>query len=456
MRPRDWFAGLPTVAKQEFLTNMKSVRLLIMVAILALLVVGSAYGLSGSSSFGTTIDPIVVWVHPSSDSGDNVAVAWVSDPYGRPSAGLPVTFYEPIDQNREENLGTITSDGNGFARLNVGNRTFVRVQAELGAFRTSGVLGFGIPRNFSYQAVQNYDLNDDNVMNDLAIHVMTAAGQPASARIYVNGTFAMATNANGYALVTLHRDAQDVTVEVGADQLNFEVIVQELPASPFGSPDGALFLVAAGFLYLVAPIFAIVITFDAVTKERVQGTLDLLLSRPVSRTGVLLGKFLGAFGAVAVPLTGVNLVGLGVITATSGEMPSGGFAAAFVGLTLLLIAFYVLIQIIFSTLAKTSGTAVLFGVLVWLLFNILYGIVVLVIGFALPSPEARFTLGQVATLGNPSAIYQALIILAAPEGLAGFFGGSSLTVGALGAAAAVWFVILFALAFWTFNRKATE
>jgi len=244
-------------------------------------------------------------------------------------------------------------------------------------------------------------------------------------------------------------------IEVAGEAETFTVFVFEDPfGSLFGTPDATLFFLSAVFLYLIVPIFAIVVTFDAVSKERVQGTLDLLLSRPVSRSGVLLGKFLGSFAAVAFPVTLVNLVGLGVITATSGESPSGGFATAFLGFTLLLIAFYVLLQIIFSTLAKTSGTAVLFGVLLWLLFNLLYNVLTLAIGALLGDPAARFQFQLYAGLGNPSAIYQQLVLLYAPLNLTGFLGGTAIGGDVLGAAAAVWLVVLLVLALWVFERKA--
>ncbi len=224
----------------------------------------------------------------------------------------------------------------------------------------------------------------------------------------------------------------------------------------FGGPDVTLYLIS-GFMAFIGPIFAIVITFDAISKEKVQGTLDLLLSRPVSRTGVLIGKFLGAFGAVAFPLTLVNVAAIAVLGSTSGESPTGGFAAAFLAYSLVLVAMYVLIQLVFSSLAKTSGTAVLFGVLVWLLFGILYSVVTAMISFAIPDAAARHEFGRYSALGSPSTIYSSLISLAYPGDLGRFFGGGT-TLGAevLGAVTVAWFVGLFALALWTFHKKAAE
>jgi ABC-type transport system involved in multi-copper enzyme maturation permease subunit len=141
-----------------------------------------------------------------------------------------------------------------------------------------------------------------------------------------------------------------------------------------------------------------------------------------------------------------------------GRAPAGGFAIAFLGLELLLVAYYVLLQLTLSTLAKTSGTAILFGILAWLSFNVLYPVITLVLSSALSAGnlETQFRFLQVAGLGNPSWIYQQLVAFAAPEARGGAFPGTILGVQTVAVAAGVWFVFLFALAMWTFHRKVAE
>ena len=448
-----FFRGLPQVARQEFLANLKSIRLLIMVAVLALAVVGGSYGLSGGTG-GTNLPALVMWPHPAYEAnGSQMASVFVSDPFGSPRVDVRVTFSTSFRATGD--LGEARTNASGFVRFPVWNRTEVFVTAQTGTVQVgSQITWFPSLVNFTW-ATDQFDFGGDSVRETLAIHVVDRSGAPAEARLSVNGTYVRDVDALGYGRLGLPVGPSDITIEVDTEAQTFPVFVFEDPVgSLFGGPDATLFILSAFFLYLIVPIFAIVVTFDAVSKERVQGTLDLLLSRPVSRSGVLLGKFLGAFAAVAFPVTLVNLVGLGVITATSGESPSGGFATAFLGFTLLLIAFYVLLQIIFSTLAKTGGTAVLFGVLVWLLFNILYNVLTLVVGLLIADPAARFQFGLYAGLGNPSSIYQQLVLLYAPLNLTGFFGGTAIGGDVLGAAAAVWLVVLLVLALWVFERKA--
>ncbi len=452
-----FFRGMPLVARQEFLANLKSIRLIIMVLILALAVVGGSYGLSGGTG-GAGLDPVTVWGHPALEANTTrLAVAFVSDPFGAPLVGRAVEFANEsgIPGEASTVLGTVQTDADGFARLAVGNATFIRMTTTQGQFQAVDRVAFYLPpSNFTFR-LATFDYNEDGIYNDVGVHVLDRSGGPVPASLYVNGTFVKTVDSVGYGRLDLPVGLSNVTIEVAGERAEQTIPVGENPfGSLFGTPDATLYILSAFFLYLIVPIFAIVVTFDAVSKERVQGTLDLLLSRPVSRTGVLLGKFFGSFAAVAFPITAVNAIGIGVITATSGKSPSGGFVAAFFLLTLLLAAFYVLLQLIFSTLAKTSGTAVLFGVLVWLLFNILYSVIVFIGGSLIGDPAARFQFQTYAGLGNPSSIYQQLVALYAPSGFFGFGGGSVLGADVLVPAAVAWLAALLILALWVFERKA--
>jgi hypothetical protein len=126
MRIPAFLRGPYVVARQEFLVNLRSIRHLIMLIVLALLVVGGAYGLGGGlGSGGPSIFPFKAWGHPAiATTGENEAVVWVSDPFGQPLAEREVSFHAFGDEGAEE-LGQSQTDANGFARLLVGNRTEV-------------------------------------------------------------------------------------------------------------------------------------------------------------------------------------------------------------------------------------------------------------------------------------------------------------------------------------------
>ena len=56
------------------------------------------------------------------------------------------------------------------------------------------------------------------------------------------------------------------------------------------------------FIGILMSFFAILFTFDAIAGERARGTLNLIMSNTISRGQVLLGKYLGAFFTLMVPL----------------------------------------------------------------------------------------------------------------------------------------------------------
>ncbi len=447
--------GMPQVALQELLVNLKSVRLIVMALLSALLIVGGAVGFTALSSGFSGVPPIAVWGHPAyAPNGSHVAVVWVSDPYGAPFPDRSVEF---MDMNRTV-IDSRTTDANGFARLDVGREIFVSASVRIGNIGGETGIDFSPTLvNFTIASAQG-DYSRHGRPDGMALSVLDRAGTPVTANVSVNGTSVGSTNQYGYTRFDLPVGPSNMTVEVAGERKTITTYVPDIPGGlPFSTGPDLVLSIIASLSFFIVSIFAIVLSFDAISKERVQGTMDLLLSRPSSRTGVLLGKFLGAFLAVAIPVTLVNLAGIGVITAASGKGPTGGFAAAFLGVSLLLIALYVLIQLIMSTLAKTSGTAVLFGVLIWLLFNFLYTVVTIVVQSTVLAgdPAGAFRFGQVAGLGNPTSICQMLVALAAPQDLSGLF-TTSLDPAMPGAAAVVWFVLLLVLALWTFQKKAAE
>jgi len=429
-----------------------------MILLTALVVVGGSLGFGSVLSSLGGPPPVRAWGHPAwATNGSHIAVIWVSDPFGAPMAGRPVEFSDGGPGRSVIPLGTVQTDSAGFARFDAGSRMQVNASFRIGTFSSETGASFYDPlQNFSVDSLQG-DFSNSGRPSGLALSVLDRAGDPADANVSVNGTLVGAVDGYGYILVNLPVGYSTVTVEVAGENQTYTEFVADTGGSVLsGGPDLVLFLISALSSWLFS-IFAIVLTFDAVAKERVQGTMDLLLSRPASRSGILLGKLLGAFGAIALPITLVNLVGIAAIAAASGKAPTGGYALAFVGGSLLLIAFFVMLNLIFSAYAKTSGTAIMFGFLAWLLLIPMYGLLTQLIGGALLGGNSAgyFRFQQVSGLLNPASVCSLLVSLAAPLGLTQGQ-GVALDPAIVGAAAVVWFVVLLALALLAFHRKAAE
>jgi ABC-type transport system involved in multi-copper enzyme maturation permease subunit len=116
-------------------------------------------------------------------------------------------------------------------------------------------------------------------------------------------------------------------------------------------------------------------------------------------------------------------------------------------------AIFILLQQIFSTLAKTTGTAILAGISIWLFYFLFFGLIILavssIMNYQYNSTEF-IILANRLSLFSPSQIYSYLIIVVSPTGNTTFQG-----IPDWGPVAAnvIWFVVLFVLALEIFRRR---
>jgi ABC-type transport system involved in multi-copper enzyme maturation permease subunit len=102
---------------------------------------------------------------------------------------------------------------------------------------------------------------------------------------------------------------------------------------------------------LLIPIIAIMLGYATISGEAESGALHVVLSYPVRRIEVLMGKFLGlSFVLIFSILVGFGLGGI-VIAATAGADAIGGFLA-FIGVTILLGMLYLSLAIMASSFAN--------------------------------------------------------------------------------------------------------
>ena len=150
-----------------------------------------------------------------------------------------------------------------------------------------------------------------------------------------------------------------VGIDVRAGQSSGNVVYAFFPA-----PD--LLYVVRVVLSLVALLFG----FDQISREREQGTLKLMLSGPVSRARVLLGKWLGNVLSLAVPFLLVTLLGVAVLLLdpdvrfTAGQL---GRLALILALALLYLAFFLSLGMLVSALTRRAATSVIVLLFVWAL-----------------------------------------------------------------------------------------
>lgn len=127
---------------------------------------------------------------------------------------------------------------------------------------------------------------------------------------------------------------------------------------------------------LLLPIMSLMLSYAAIAGEVEQGSMGLLLSMPVTRSEVFLGKFIGLGGVVTLALVAGLGASAAVIVAAAGAEGLPGYLA-FVGLSVLFALAYVSVGLFFSTLTTKRSTALSLAVIVWFVFNIVYDLVLI-------------------------------------------------------------------------------
>lgn len=226
--------------------------------------------------------------------------------------------------------------------------------------------------------------------------------------------------------------------------------------------DTALFIVVA-----IGPLLAVILSFDSITKEKAGKSLDFLLCRPLSRRAVAFGKFFGVISALALPVISITLLDILCISSLMNwRFPSLTMFIGFIVFTILLISTYILLQLIISTIAKTSGTAILAGGGLWLFFNFLWSLVIYlayIVGgstqespFDDPMATLLFLIGggkyNNLMLLNPGGVFGGAYNL----GIKTLIGSMPANIPSWSPILAIfmWFVISFIVAIEVFNRRA--
>lgn len=151
---------------------------------------------------------------------------------------------------------------------------------------------------------------------------------------------------------------------------------------------------------LLVPLVALILSHDAIVGERDRNTLGLLLSLPVTRTEVVLAKFVGR--AIALGIAVAAGLGVAALTAGSGQRE---VLLSLVGPTLLLGLSFLSIGMLISSVVTRPVTATTLVVNVWFLLVFFYDLAILGL---LVGSDGGVTTDTVSTLviANPSGLYR--------------------------------------------------
>lgn len=128
-------------------------------------------------------------------------------------------------------------------------------------------------------------------------------------------------------------------------------------------------------LQVILSFLALLFAYDAVSGEREDGTLTLVLSNHGSRGLLLLGKYLGALLSLTPPLVVSFLVavlimeGSPLLSLSPGDWQRLGLIFV---LSLLYLSLFLMVGLMLSTLTRDSGSSLLWSALVWMVLVIAY------------------------------------------------------------------------------------
>jgi ABC-type transport system involved in multi-copper enzyme maturation permease subunit len=473
MSLRDLFRGSVIVAGRDLRANARGLKVWIISGLTLLAVLGAAFGIGAVTSQGPPIAAqYVLWsttVWPGANNSTAGIGVWVSDYLGAPRAVFPVTLGNayPLGAKNPTFVPrtSVTTNATGWATFPALGPGIWPIRITEGAITltTAAVVTGQRPTYNLTLTVNRFDILGDGADRDASLQAMWLNGQPAyGAQVFVNGTAVGTTDSNGFFYKRFDNGFWNVTVTYRGLRLEQDLSVEPSPLAILPllrGPNALLLFLGVELMGLFVPIIAIVMSYDAVAKERMQGSLELLLVRPASRSGIAIGKFLGSFLSVGLPMLGVLLGAILGVAGTSGTLPDATFSIAFVLGTLGLIAVYVLIMQIFSTLSKSAGTAILSAFVVWIIFNIAWNLVFLAVETAFHvegGTPAAFTLSAVTVLFNPNGVYQLLVTTFVPASTLGLFGttgGGELPNWTGPLAMVVWIVVLLIFAIAVFRKR---
>lgn len=209
-------------------------------------------------------------------------------------------------------------------------------------------------------------------------------------------------------------------------------------------------------IYLV-PLIALILGYDAIVGERERGSLELMLSMPITRFEILLGKYVGLAGALA----GATVLGFGaglLPLASELTVRDGFHYAGFVGSAILLGLAFLSISMLVSAVALDRVRASGVAIALWFFFVLIFDL--LLMGALVMSQGALgSTLFAALLMFNPADVFRLMNIFSSAQvqtmyGLATVMPERLTDPGVLLAIMLAWIVVPFFIAHWRFKCQA--
>lgn len=207
-------------------------------------------------------------------------------------------------------------------------------------------------------------------------------------------------------------------------------------------------------IYLV-PLIALILGFDAIVGERERGSLDLLMSMPLTRLELIFGKFFGLFLALSCStIIGFGLAG--VLLATQVPLTALYHYIGFVFSAVLLGAAFLSLAVMVSVFAPDRGRASSAAIGLWFFFVLVFDLLLLG-ALVLGGGQWGSDLFPYLLLLNPADVFRIVNIFGVEDvrtmyGLTTVFPEKLANSGVLGGVMALWIVMPLMIAVWRFRK----
>lgn len=206
-------------------------------------------------------------------------------------------------------------------------------------------------------------------------------------------------------------------------------------------------------IYLI-PLIALLLGFDAIVGERERGSLDLLLTQPITRLELLMGKYLGLAAALGLStIIGFSLVAVLVFQRYqwNGLFQYLSFVFSSILLGLVFLSMAMLVSVLARERTRASGMAIA----LWFFFVLVFDLVLLgaLVGVA---DKYNGDLFVYLLLLNPADVFRIMNIFSLDD-VRSMYGLVSIIPAALAkpwvmhAVMAGWIITPLALARWRFT-----
>ena len=241
------------------------------------------------------------------------------------------------------------------------------------------------------------------------------------------------------------------------------LILAFVGSSPVGAVDATRLSITVVSLsslsVFLVPLIGLLVSYDTLVGEIERGTMPLLMTCPVTRWRIVLGKFAGQVAILAV----ATVAGFGIAALVAGLGEGGGPEAwgafgTMLGASILLGAAFIALGTLFSAVVAERGTAAGVSAAAWLVFVVLFDMALLAILVADEGQAVSGELFRVLLLLNPTDVYRMLTLagsetVGALSGMAGVSAEAAFGHGVLLPVMLLWIAAPLALAGLLFGRR---